>query len=376
MPDSSPIASVTVEGIDVSAALRRVEVEDSDRLIDKATIWLDDDDGAAADVFFEGQTVLVDLGWSNEHAVMFEGLVVRATTEAQLGRTARVKLVAYDLGYKLMQGPPVTMDHVGNLRGVLTQICTKKPYGFTVGEIAPGADVTFTAEQPLRQVGLRDWEFIQVLAARHGCRAFIEYNDKRSQFYFVAEDRLLAKPALGTIDHDTGRLLRFEYSRVASIAAPERSAVVADVKGAKVKKTTAKAPPSPPKPPDAQRLTRISRRFPNALATFTKARAQTAAAAARPAEQQPQQHVLGLPSDPALAELSVRRDPTRALGWRAEGEAMGTVFLRAKGKVTIKGLGVAEWAEGDWYVHTATHVYTRAVGLQSGGYRTRFVVTR
>lgn len=376
MTDSSPLATVTLEGIDVSAVVRRVEVEDSDRLIDKATIWLDDDDGAAADVFFEGQSVLIDMGWTGEHAVLFEGIVVRATTEAVLGRTARVKLVAYDLAYKLMQGPPATRDHVGSLRTILTELCTKKPYGFTVGDISPGADPTFTAEQPLRQVGLRDWEFIQALAVRHGCRAFVEYNDKRSQFYFVAEDRLLGRPSLGTIDRDTGRLLRFEYSRVASIAAPERTAVVADVKGAKVKKETPKSAPKPPAPPNPERLTRIGRRFPGAVAIYTRARAQTAAALARPAEQRPQQHVLGLPSDPSLAEQSVRSDPTRALGWRAEGEAMGTVFLRAKGKITIKGLGIAEWAEGDWYVHTATHVYTRAVGLQAGGYRTRFVVTR
>ena len=44
------------------------------------------------------------------------------------------------------------------------------------------------------------------------------------------------------------------------------------------------------------------------------------------------------------------------LGLRGEGRAVGTVLLRAKGKVTI--LGLAQWAEGDWYVSKAVHTWS------------------
>ena len=51
-----------------------------------------------------------------------------------------------------------------------------------------------------------------------------------------------------------------------------------------------------------------------------------------------------------------------------DGLAVGTIKLRAKGKVEIAG--VANWAEGDWYVRQVTHI------IADQNYLTRFVVTR
>jgi hypothetical protein len=56
-------------------------------------------------------------------------------------------------------------------------------------------------------------------------------------------------------------------------------------------------------------------------------------------------------------------------------------MLRAKGKVTLKGL--PPWVEGDWYVFKVNHHYTRLVRTANGAaerhrstYRTKFEVTR
>jgi hypothetical protein len=62
-------------------------------------------------------------------------------------------------------------------------------------------------------------------------------------------------------------------------------------------------------------------------------------------------------SDPDKIATTVKADPTRILGYSGHGTAIGTVKLRAKGKVTIKG--IAPWAEGDWYVHQVNHIFTR-----------------
>jgi hypothetical protein len=91
--------------------------------------------------------------------------------------------------------------------------------------------------------------------------------------------------------------------------------------------------------------------------------------------------VPGQPSDPDLAARAVVTDPTRVLGLRGEGRAVGTVMLRAKGKVTI--IGLSDWAEGDWYVSKAVHSWSdtrtpddvRAHRRRSS-YETRFTATR
>ena len=56
------------------------------------------------------------------------------------------------------------------------------------------------------------------------------------------------------------------------------------------------------------------------------------------------------------------------LGLHGDGLAVGTVKLRAKGKIGIEG--IANWAEGDWYVRQVNHI------AMSQNYWTRFVVTR
>jgi hypothetical protein len=80
----------------------------------------------------------------------------------------------------------------------------------------------------------------------------------------------------------------------------------------------------------------------------------------------------GAPSDPNLPERVTRRDPTRVVGLYGRGKVTGTIMLRAKGKVEI--LGVAPWADGDWYVRKAIHKII--LGDESGSYETEFEVTR
>jgi hypothetical protein len=101
----------------------------------------------------------------------------------------------------------------------------------------------------------------------------------------------------------------------------------------------------------------------------------------KPEAQQPQDFVVGLPSDPELARKMVERDRTRLSGLFGEGTTIGTVNLRAKGPVTIKG--IAPWAEGNWYVTRVNHVYTRAIGETKdhkkddrSTYHSKFTVTR
>ena len=98
------------------------------------------------------------------------------------------------------------------------------------------------------------------------------------------------------------------------------------------------------------------------------------AGAAGDRDDVPARGTIGTPSDPARAAIATRRDLTRLLGLVADGLAVGTVHLRAKG--TIHVAGVAACAEGDWYVQRAVHSYRSGSTDRHGSYQTRFIATR
>ena len=82
------VATAAVEVGDSGSAMKtfntveRVEVEDDDRLIDKATVVFDDVDGVAAATMREQLPVRIDIGWTNEKARVFEGIIQQVKTEA------------------------------------------------------------------------------------------------------------------------------------------------------------------------------------------------------------------------------------------------------------------------------------------------------
>jgi hypothetical protein len=82
---------------------------------------------------------------------------------------------------------------------------------------------------------------------------------------------------------------------------------------------------------------------------------QSAAVAAAPLDQPATGAAAGPVSDPVRAAQAVLPDQTRILGLLGKGRAVGSINLRAKGKVTVNGL--APWASGDWYVHKVVHMW-------------------
>jgi phage protein D len=368
--DGLVFLSVTVQDVELAAQVAYAEVEDNDRLIDRATVVVDDPNGALGDIPREGQTMAIDLGWMTEHAVLFEGQIVRVVTEAANGGPRRVTLVAFDPSCRLMQGLPKTRDHVGTLSDILKTIVGE--YALAVGQIVLDPDPEFTEELPLRQTNRKDWAFVQEVAARYRARAFVEYNDGASQFYAIAESQLLQGEAVGALSYadGPGQLVEFRYQRIAASAAPQSTAITLDPFTGEM--VTAPAPvappPEPPPAPDPTRADALDALGGSFGSDYTAALDQAAKAGAKPEQQRPMAIVAGLPSDPTMPERLARLDPTRALGLHGEGVAVGSVNLRAKGKVGIAG--IANWAEGDWYLRQVTHI---AADRQ---YWSRFVVTR
>jgi phage protein D len=362
--------SVAVEGADLAAAVTYVDIEDHDRLIDRAVVVLDDPYGALGDIPREGQSIQIELGWASEYAVLFDGDIVRVVTEAHGPRQRRVTLVGLDTSYRMMQGEPKTRDHAGTLSSILQAIVSE--YSLPVGQVQLAPDPTFTAAMPLRQTNMKDWAFIQDVVERYGARAFVEYNDGVSQFYAVSDPQLMQGDSQGSLTYQEGpgQLLEFRYERVAASAVPQSTAVTVDPGTGDPVVSLPPAPvtPEPPPAPDPLRGQELDAVGSGPSSDYTQALQQAAAAKRTPDQQRPKAIVAGLPSDPTIPDRIALMDPTRVLGLHGHGVAVGSAMLRAKGKLKIQG--IANWAEGDWYVRQVNHVMTEKT------YVSRFVVTR
>lgn len=384
MADQVAVMSVKIEGIETSSNVELVDIEDNDRLIDKATVVFDDAHAIAAATMLEQRSVVIELGWSSEQARVFEGIVWRVKTEARNqgpGSKQRVTLVALDLSYKINQGEGKAKVHpAGKLSDILKAIIA--PYQLPVGQIKLVEDPEFKAAAPLTQGPTTDWEFIQELAVRYGARAFVEVNDDTSQFYFVSEKFFLDGDPIGQLRYTpgTGPLIEFTYQRLASGAAPVSSVTVTDpLTGEIVLKQGAPPPPEEPLAVDADTKSRLDKLGAGAGSVYSDAVDVVSKSVGTAEDARAKENVAGLPSDPALGDSTILQDPTRAFGFIGHGTTIGNVKLRAKGKMTITG--IAPWAEGDWYLRRVNHRVTRGSGLDEHGkpkgtYLTRFIVTR
>jgi hypothetical protein len=374
--DQAVHVSVQIEGIEVAASVMDLVVEDDDRLIDKATLVLNDPLRFVADIPREGQKMTVDMGWVSEHAVLFMGDIADVAVRA-VGSGQQVTIHALDPSHTLMRQPTRSAHHVGKLSDILKKLIAAADTEIAIGQIELDADPDFTTDQPLRQYNRRDWEFIQQLADRYGCRASVEIDGGGPTFFFVSLQRLMTRDTLAVlrVGPMQGPLLDFEYRRLAGAAAPVRAAVTTDpLTGAAV--SEASLPGTPEDPPVVNqsvsyRLTSNNR----SAGDYENAMDVVAGAAGLPETQYPQETIPGMSSCAATAATLVARDPTRVRGQLAKGTTTGNIGMRSKERIEIAG--AAGWAHGPWYLRQVRHVYSRRRGKQAADtYVTRFVATR
>ncbi len=378
MPDDVPIASVLVDGIDMAATVESIDVEDHDRAIDRAIVVFDDTADRVAKIVREQTKIHITMGWTSENALIFEGVVTAMKIEAQGAKQQRVTMTALDLSYLMKIGTPKKRYFdSGKLSDALKAlVSTYSAAGLAAGDIVVDGDPTYSSVQPLPKPATQsDWDFIQKLSDQYKSRAFVEVNNNTSKFYFVSEKSLLKGDPMGTLHYCPGgggeKLVEFSYQRIGSSAAPASTATVTDPKTGDPVTQTATPPPLEA-PLTVQ---------PNASPQLAQAADVLSKSADKPEDSRPTPITNPLPSDPDKAARQIQPDPTRIVGFLGTGVAVGTIKLRAKGKVTIKG--IPPWAEGDWYVHKVNHIYTRIVVTNNkmksqdrSTYQTKFSATR
>lgn len=363
-----PFVRITWEKKAIEASATYVEVEDHDVLMDRAIIEFSDTTGLGTEVLKEGQTIQIDMGWNSEHAVLFEGITKAPSGKAD-GKGKTVRIMAVDLSDKLHR-----KVHSDSYTGKLSEIVTKlvKAQQIEIGKIAPDPDPSFDAKKPLMHTNETDLQFIQRMARRYRARAFVEYNDGKSKFYFIPLKEFLSVQQ-GTMKYCQGmnQLIEFKYQKIAARADSLRDDSRVDPMTGEITNN----PAPTPKPPDPVKVGgETSDKLSAAGASDKASSAEEAASGAteKSTDHIPQLTASGGASDPEEAQLANQQDPTRAMGLFANGTVVGTINLRAKGTVKIQG--IAQWAEGDWYVGVVKHIYRKQA--DNPLYHTKFVATR
>ncbi|HEY3141546.1 MAG TPA: hypothetical protein VGJ86_10480 [Acidimicrobiales bacterium] len=346
------------------------EVEDHDRMIDKATVVLDDPNGIAAAAAYPGTAVIVELGWEDESAVLFHGLV--ETSQSCVGGGAgKTTVVVYDDGI-LMHRDRRRKSYTGLLSSVVDEVLARYGSKFSVKN-KPDPNPEFTDKRKLVQANLTDYEFLNQVALYYGARSFVEWDSELQSpvYWFVSNKELQSSKSIGSLEYCCGysKLLEFDCQRVAGRAGTQMVATVMDTESGDPVETVGPTPPATPVPPSPKDAPTSGATADVLAAADTKAK-ELASTPPPPTPLGPQ------PSDKARSDVLAVRDPTRILGWTGKGRAIGTVKMTAKSKVTIKG--ITPWAEGDWYVGMAVHRYQRVTSgdRSSATYETSFMVTR
>lgn len=364
-------------GQDVAPFARVVEVEDDDRLTDRAQI--DFEGFVAGATMADQESITIELGTQGEHGIIFEGLIHHVQDMAGTDGAHRTRVTALDLSAKMnVTATPHTWND-STLTDHIKRLVT--PYAIPVKTVEATPNPTLTPQHPITATTQTDLVFLQELGRRYGCRCFVEYNDGRSQFYFVSEATLMAAPSAGVLQWcggGVGHLRAMTYRRGAGLAPPTITATATDPSTGQPATTT----PDPPPTPDAISVDAT-------MASHADPGYVGAVAAATTSTETHADHVrsataAGTPSSPDRAIQATRRDTTSPLGFSGEGTATGAIMLRAKSLVTIQG--IAPWAAGDWYVRRVVHVWRDTTAVvppatsqpprRTSSYEARFAVTR
>ncbi|MBE8516892.1 hypothetical protein ILP97_05070 [Amycolatopsis sp. H6(2020)] len=381
--DEAATAVVTMsadgtEWRDVSPPLASVEVEDDDRLTDKATIVFDDSTSVLAHLSFEGLFVRIAMGWRTETATIFEGVVSSARVLAgPTGQTLELTALDFTSLMTKRTFDPMEWQPGEKLSDVVRRVVSRPEYKLVPFQIQPANDALLDERRPQRPANLTEWEFVRGQAEKQGCLAFVEFDGKgKSNFYFVPITQVASAAPVGNLSYcrGSGELLEFTYERISSGAIPVLGASTIDpTSGVPIAQPGAEQAPRPPLPPPATERDKD-------LGPGRRAAAESLAELAAVADarlRRPTARVSGAAAGTAADVVErTMTDPTKVAGLLGTGVATGTVLMRAKARVRIGG--VAPWAEGEWYLRKVNHVYRRerTENRTRSSYFTKFTATR
>ncbi len=369
---------ITAQGVsyDLSRDLTSLTVEEDDRLADKLTVVVPDPFKVFSYALQEGMDVEVDLGYADDHSVIFRGLITQVDAEFPEDGVPQVTLQAFDnsirMGLRRRNRPWTDID----LQGIVSQIATE--YGFLIQDITlpPGGNPTYTGNG-IRQREETDLAFLHRLADAQRCKVFVDTEDFGDVFTFKAEQMIMDAEPASTVYYGRcgveNALLSFSVN--SDVSRRRRPQVYATVDPETGQETEAERQAEEPRDllgdPFDENLAELGRRDPTraaALAPLLNVAAGAYQSIFDATGDEEREITPGLYNAQALRQRTAPQASTVTEGVTGRGVTEGNKELRAKRNIQIEAVGGR--FSGKWYLTQVRHVVDRS------GYRTHFTCSR
>jgi phage protein D len=168
---------------DLSDDISALIVDQQEGKPDHATIELSDPFKVYAHALQEGMDVLVDLGTSDDHSVVFRGRIYRVEGSFPKDNTPTVKIEAYDNSMKMGLRKRNRAFTGMSLSDVVKAVA--QPY-FSSLHVAINGDPMFPPNG-IRQDDETDLGFLMRLAKAYGCVTYVSIGASSDTFNFIAQ---------------------------------------------------------------------------------------------------------------------------------------------------------------------------------------------
>jgi len=364
--ETALFASVKVEGQELVDYVVRIQLEESDTRADVVRITFADGNLVMCDVLHEGQKIEIDMGRSDEHALVFRGVATSVNATFPRIGSPFVELVAQD-SLILLALKPRTKRWAVNVSTIVRQIALAN--SLVPGTISPGDDAAFPEERPAQQVAETDLAFLQRLARAYDSKLYVDHSTPVDSLNLVSNQSLLdAEPLQQTLVFNS-TLVDFRVGFDAWAADPEEHVVTTDPdSGDRVAvDETLFRPDDVTWVPDPTRIARLG----DGAARVTALVGASAGARAQLRDfQRVPPRLAGAPARAASEHGRVHGDRLRHRGHTGRGRASGSIWLQPRARVQVLGYG-GRWS-GTWYLSRVRH----ELDLVLRTYACSFVCTR
>jgi phage protein D len=369
---------ITAQGVsyDLSGDLTSLTVEEDDRLADKLTAVVPDPFKVFSYALQEGMDVEVDLGHTDDHSVLFRGLITQVDADFPEDDVPEVTVRAFDnsirMGLRKRNRPWTDI----NLRGIVSRIATE--YDFMLQDISlpPGGNPTYTGNG-IRQQEKTDLAFLHDLARAQRCKIFVDAEDAGDVFTFKAEQMIMDAQPASTVYYGRcgveNRLLSFSVN--SDVSQRHRPRVYASIDPETGQETESERQVEQVRDlrgnPFDENLAELTRRNPvqaAALAPLLNVAASAYGSIFEETGEEEREVTSGLHNAQALRERTAPQASTVSEGISGQGVTEGNKDLRAKRNLEIEAVGGR--FTGKWYLTQVRHV------VDSNGYRTHFSCSR
>lgn len=372
MPVRTPFYEVKVEGQDITPWVSSVTVVEDDRQADHCTVVIPDPRMIYTDGLFEGSVAEIDVGYAepNQHALMLRATLSKVEVSYPESGVATLTLKGEDRSIMMGLEEKKRLWKGRTVTGIVREVA--RPYNFHRVEAQLDKDPMIKSK-PINQDGKTDLAFLQDLAKKYHAKCFVELDEEaREVLYFIPERRVvrLNRPEQLVLRYRLGpgsNLVSFSPSFDASYIDRLKEISDIDKRGKKIDNEKKEPDDVVLWDLDPGRMAQANERDRERIRALYEAGAAKKRELHRKlAARKPE---VGLVA-PDQAELDADNDSleSRKLGMSATGSTFGNIWLRAKSKVTIDGVG-SRWS-GEWYVSQVTH------RIDSNGYKSDFKCVR